>query len=64
MSQECRVQVGDRAQGVRRARGGQVSQQLDGAANIAMTHPALSGSCVAVQLPAHRALHLMLLHST
>jgi len=36
----------------------------DGATKLAMTHPALSGSCVAAQLQAQRALHLMPLHST
>ena len=36
----------------------------DGAAKLAMTHPALSGSCAAAQLHAQRALHLMPLHST
>ncbi|OSX73798.1 hypothetical protein BU14_0327s0009 [Porphyra umbilicalis] len=36
----------------------------DGAAKLAMTHPALSGSRVAAQLHTHRALHLMLLHLT
>ena len=36
----------------------------DGAAKLARTHPALSGSCAAAQLHAHRALHLMPRHLT